>query len=386
MSKKHWFYDSGFYRFMSGQTSSSQSIADRFMNLVNSIINKYTGAGLTRAEEQASDKQLENQRILNEEDYERKVQFFKDYESYPAQVRQMSEANLNPALMYQGGASVSASGGVGTGSASLPSSGGSDLLAALLPTITNLKKIQTDKELRQQELQLEQEKVAAYTSYLGSQTEGQDITNQWLNDMFGAQVQNIEADTEMKQANSELLASRLLSENVQRDLMRHNIKLIDAQEAATEVQKAILQTQKVHADDYFSALAGYELALSELTSAQNTLFRKTLTDRADKARWELLNLIVDTGKEFDIWTGDAFRLGNEGKMTDKEKTELWTGVISSLLNTGVGLAGGYMLGKSVKIPDVAQAPILYPKAGSYNPFDLSKIPPSQYYRPPLWTP
>ena len=386
MSKKHWFYDSGFYRFMSGQTSSSQSIADRFMNVVNSILNKYTGAGLTRAEEAASEKQLENQRILNQEDYDRKVQFFKENESYQAQVRQMEEANLNPALMYQGGASVSASGGVGTGSASLPSSGGSDLLAALLPTITNLKKIQTDKELRQQELQIEQEKVAAYTSYLGAQTEGQNITNQWLDDMFGAQLQNIESDTEMKQANSELLASKLLTEGVQRELLRHNVKLVDAQKAAIEVQKAILQTQKKYADDYFSALAGYELALSELTSAQNTLFRKTLTDRADKAKWELLNLIVDTGKEFDIWSGDAFRLGNEGKMTEKEKTELWTDVLSGLLNTAVGLTGGYMIGKGMTGTGQTQAPILYPKAGTYNPFDLSKLPPSQYYRPPLWTP
>ena len=87
----------------------------------------------------------------------------------------------------------------------LPSSGGSDLLAALLPTITNLKKIETDKELRQQELQIEQEKVLPYTSYLGSQTEGQNITNQWLDDIFGAQLQNIESDTEMKQANSSFL-------------------------------------------------------------------------------------------------------------------------------------------------------------------------------------
>lgn len=384
MSKKHWFYDSGFYRFMSGQTSSGKSIADRFMNLVNSIINKYTGAGMTRAQSQASEQQLENQRILNQEDYDRKVQFFQENESYQAQVRQMQAANLNPALMYQSGAGVSASGGVGSGSASLPDSGGSELLAALLPMITNLKRIETDKELRQQEIDIENKKADAYTSWLGSQTEGQNITNQWLDDMFGAQLQNIESDTEMKQANSELLASRLLSEGVQRDLMRHNIKLIDAEKAATEVQKAILQTQKVHADDYFSALAGYELALSELTSAQNTLFRKTLVDRADKAKWELLNLIVETGKEFDIWSGDAFRLGNEGKMTDKEKTQLWTGVISSLLNTGVGLAGGYMLGRGVKVP----APMSIP---SYSPFDPSSVRfpsvPSNYYRPTgIWTP
>ena len=177
------------------------------------------------------------------------------------------------------------------------------------------------------------------------------------------------------------LSSKLLSEGVQRDLMRHQIKLIDAEKAATEVQKAILQTQKVHADDYFSALAGYQLALSELTSAQNTLFRKTLTDRADKAKWELLNLIVDTGKEFDIWTGDAFKLGNEGKMTDKEKTELWTGVISSLLNTGVGLAGGYALGKSIKVPQVPS--INLPSNSGYDPFNPI---PTRYQPSNLWRP
>ena len=221
MSKKHWFYDSGFYRFMSGQTSSGKSIADRFMNLVNSIINKYTGAGLTRSQEQASELQLENQRILNQEDYDRKVQFFKDHESYQAQVRDMSEAGLNPALMYQSGAGVSASGGVGAGSASLPNSSGSELLTALFPLISNLKRIETDKELRNRELdqrdeeiEIERERNAAYTSWLGSQTEGQNITNRYLDDMFGAQLQNIEADTEMKQANSELLASKLLSEGV----------------------------------------------------------------------------------------------------------------------------------------------------------------------------
>ena len=62
--------------------------------------------------------QLENQRILNQEDYERKVQFFKDMNPILRKSARWQEANLNPALMYQGGASVSASGGVGTGSAS----------------------------------------------------------------------------------------------------------------------------------------------------------------------------------------------------------------------------------------------------------------------------
>ena len=391
MSKKHWFYDSGFYRFMTGSGKVSSKVSNGISNLVNSIIGKYFGTNMTGADIEASDRQLQNQRILNEEDYSRKVEFFNNYESYPAQVRQMSEAGLNPALMYQGGASVSASGGVGTGSASMPHSSGADLLSSLIPALTNLQKIETDKVLRNRELdqrdaeiEIERERNAAYTSWLGSQTEGQNITNRWLDDMFGAQLQDIEANVELKQSNSQLLASKLLTEGVQRDLMRHNIKLIDAEKAATEIQKAILETQKKHADDYFSALAGYQLAISELTSAQNTLFRKTLIDRADKAKWELLNLIVETGKEYDIWTGEAFQLGNEGKMTSKEKTQLWTGVISSLLTTGVGLAGGYVLGKGVRVP----APMSIP---SYSPFDPSSVRlpniPSNYYRPTgIWTP
>ena len=378
---KHWFYDSGFYRFIQRLTPHVQRLVDKYENLVTSAINKYSGAGLTAADDEALNRQLENQRILNQEDYERKVEFFNKYESYPAQVRQMSEAGLNPALMYQGSPGVSASGGVGTGSASLAHTGGADLLSSLLPALANFQKIQTDRELREQEIALEKDRNDAYVSWLASQTQGQNITNQWLDDIFGAQLSNIESDTEYKQANSELLSSKLLSEGVQRDLMRHQIKLIDAEKAATEVQKAILQTQKVHADDYFSALAGYQLALSELTSAQNTLFRKTLTDRADKAKWELLNLIVDTGKEFDIWTGDAFKLGNEGKMTDKEKTELWTGVISSLLNTGVGLAGGYALGKSIKVPQVPS--INLPSNSGYDPFNPI---PTRYQPSNLWRP
>lgn len=391
MSKKHWFYDSGFYRFMTGSTKVSSKVANAISNLTSSVIGKYFGTNMTGADIEASDRQLQNQRILNEEDYARKVEFFNNYESYPAQVRQMSEAGLNPALMYGSGASVSASGGVGAGSASMPHSTGADILPSLVSALTGLQKIEIDKELRNreldqrdQEIEIERERNIAYTSWLGSQTEGQDITNQWLDDIFGAQLSNIESDTEMKEANSDLLSSKLLSEGVQRDLMLHNIKLIDANKAAIEVQKAILETQKKHADVYFSALAGYQLAISELTSAQNTLFRKTLTDRADKAKWELLNLIVETGKEYDIWTGDAFQLGNEGKMTDKEKTQLWTGVISSLLTTGVGLAGGYVLGKGVRVP----APMSIP---SYSPFDPSSVRlpniPSNYYRPTgIWTP
>lgn len=70
-------------------------------DLVDSLLNRYTGAGLTAAEMQANEfsaSEAEKARVWNEEMYNK-------YESPSALMAQYKEAGLNPALMYEGAAS-----------------------------------------------------------------------------------------------------------------------------------------------------------------------------------------------------------------------------------------------------------------------------------------
>lgn len=117
-----------------------------FAEMLKALASRLTGTALTPAEKEASALQLQNQQTLNEEDFQRKIDFYEMYESPEAMMRQYKSAGLNPALMYGGAPSVSASGGVGTGSAGMPS--------AQMESIAGILSAISGASLRSQELAL----------------------------------------------------------------------------------------------------------------------------------------------------------------------------------------------------------------------------------------
>lgn len=159
---------------------------------VDNLKKKLTGTGMTDADTQAAQLSLKNQQILNQEEYDRKIDFYERYESPAARVRQYKEAGLNPMLLAGGGAGVSASGGVGSaGSAPADNtSGGADLLSALTGLIgltqksQQLKLDRMDAETRRYDAETRRTQSIEYMDYLRSLTENKDEETLQMREMF----------------------------------------------------------------------------------------------------------------------------------------------------------------------------------------------------------
>lgn len=101
-----------------------EDFGDELITDFKSWLKGSTGGGATNRDKELADISLENQEILNEQEFQRKKEWFDNYESPEAKVRQYSAAGLNPMLLAGGGASVSSTGGIGSaGSAPADSSG-----------------------------------------------------------------------------------------------------------------------------------------------------------------------------------------------------------------------------------------------------------------------
>lgn len=320
---------------------------------IMSFFRKTTGSGMTVAEQQAAALSLQNQQILDDEDYQRKIDFFERYESMPAQVRQAKEAGVNPMALFGGSSpSVSASGGVGPGSAGAQTSAGSALggvLSAILGTFTKMQQINTERFLTssQQDInryQAETARIQAnnYGAYLAALTEGQQQKNSVFYEAFGVDMHNKQSDTKAKEAQAQYLNEVAASETVRRRLMDSGIRLNDSQTAMNEVQKAILKAQEMYSDRYFKAIAEISEYQSTIVAQDANVAERLGANGKDflyhRAVAECADMIFKAGMDLDIWEGDAFKQSVDGKMTKKD----WTSTVFSLLKTI--LAGGAVVG------------------------------------------
>lgn len=111
---------------LKGTDFEGMSFGQLLGNILGLATKKILDTEMTGGQQQRAQTELENQQLLNEEEYDRKIDFYERFESPEAQVRQYKSAGLNPALMFGNGASVSASGGIGSaGSVSQASAAGS---------------------------------------------------------------------------------------------------------------------------------------------------------------------------------------------------------------------------------------------------------------------
>lgn len=249
-----------------------------------------TGSGLTDAEKEASDLSLQNMQTLSEEDYRRKLDFYERFESPSAMISQYKSAGLNPAMMFEGGASVNASGGVGVGSAPAHSDSDASVLVGLISSLGGLsqrfEQMKQERELREYNNETQRMQVKNYGDYLAAQTEGQRIKNQWLPTLFGMQVGNASSLDDLRAAQIKVAEDALKNNEVQRRLGEAGIKeseartrLLDAQSALTLVEKKLRETESKYYGEFLS-LRNELMGLSkELGEANNSFVTKTLEDR-----------------------------------------------------------------------------------------------------------
>lgn len=109
-------------------------------NAFMSLVNKYTGAGMTGAERQAYD--LNVAETMRQE--QRQEDFYNRYQSIGAQVRQMQDAGLNPAVLA-GGLSTPSPASVSSSSAASAAPGG-DPIQAVLGTISGIRALKAQAQ------------------------------------------------------------------------------------------------------------------------------------------------------------------------------------------------------------------------------------------------
>lgn len=336
-------------------TSSSSGVFglpsfSSFAEMLKALASRLTGTALTPAEREASALQLQNQQMLNEEDFQRKIDFYERYESPQAIMNQYKSAGLNPALMYGGGASVSVSGGVGTGSASMPSAQ-MESIAGILSAISGAslrsQELAFERKMKERELDLEEERIGvqrnqsqAYSDYLRSQQAGQDITNLNLQRVFDLQAGEVRAKTN-------LLIDNLQTAEAQRVLLRNQVSESQARSSLIRVQTSIAGCDAAVRRQYNDIMVRSAQLQYDMMGVESKYQKRFLDDALERNQKELAHLFIENGL-----------LGLE---RDNYKSNLnWEhglGIARTVV-TAAGAAIGGMIGmKSMRSPSMIQAPM-----------------------------
>lgn len=347
--------------------SEDSSIWDKFTNgadglmsglgsLFDALISRLTGAALTPADREASSLQLSNQQTLNEEDYQRKIDFYEMYESPEAMMRQYKSAGLNPALMYGGGASVSASGGVGTGSAAMPSAG-VESIAGLVSAISGMslrsKELQLEQRIKERELELEGERIEvqrnqsqAYADYLRSQQAGQDITNLNLQRVFDLQAGEVRAKTN-------LLVDNLQTAAAQRILLRNQVSESQARSSLIRVQTAIANCDASVRQKYNDIMVRSAQLQYDMMNVDSKYQENFIQYALRKNEQELTGLFLDNEL-----------LGLHGKYYKGDRNWEHALGIARVVTTAAGAAVGGMIGmKSMRPGPISPSPYTFSPSG-----------------------
>ena len=345
-----------------------QSLMNTVGKSIDNVIKQTTGLGMTDKEKELSDTSLQNARTLANEDYERKIDFYERFESPEAQVRQYNAAGLNPALMYQNGASVSASGGVGSGSASAQDATGAlgSVLGSVLGMVSKMKQIETDRllgssrlDIDRYEAQTRRYQAQNYSAYLAEMTRGKQMENDTFYSMFGLRQQEIEANVSMKNAQTEYFVQVASSEVTRRQLMASGIRLNDANVAIASVQKAILVAQSMYSDRYFKAVADLQEAEARMGNIDAGVYER-LNEKDllyHSAAADLADMIFRAGMDKDIWEGDAFKKAISGEMTKKDWSQAVIGLLKTLVGAGAVVGAGALRSASRAIaPPMVMSP------------------------------
>lgn len=297
-----------------------------------------------RTAKATGDINLNNQRILNDEEYDRKVDFFERFESPAAQVRQYKEAGLNPALMFGNGASVSASGGIGSpGSAqsdtSSPSSALGAILSPLLGAMTKFKQIDTERKLESRRLDQRDRELTFMDRYYSALAQGQENTNSKFDELFLLNADEIRSRTgrnwseaDLNDMRSSQISQLMETEVLKQELLDLDISLREKQIVAQAIANAIGEAQSKYSDQYFKAVADIQSAQALIAKGEAGIFERTLEKRYDAAVAELNDIIIRAGI-------DAKTFLNIGEMTKKDWIELVGKLVGISIGSGAAVAG-----------------------------------------------
>lgn len=344
------WYDK-FIEFLFGSKQKAKEISSiassKIGTVVDSLVNKYSGAGLTGADKESIDVQGQMNDWLAQQSYERNVDFFEKYQSYPAQVSQMKSAGLNPALMYGSGAGVSASTPSSAGSVSGGVSSSPDILGLLLNVAIRSKQMDQDKSLRRYDQLLEYRKVRVQEDYnrileerLGHQNSESDA----LSLFYSAQRERLLAlypsEKESLEASTKVALDSLKTAEVKRKLDEQNISESMAREALTWRENVLKTTQAKYADEYYRLSNEYLRLSNALLDAErvgqqleNRFLRETLENRIKTIEYQMNDALYQAAihsKDFSTY----------GQKNAREWVDTVSGAVRAV-GAGVGSVIGF---------------------------------------------
>lgn len=314
---------------------------DSLENLIKSL----THSGITDEARETMDLQLENQQLLNQQEYDRKIDFYERFESPEAQVRQYKEAGLNPMLLAGSGAGASASGGVGSaGSAGTAGASGGNLLTAIasIAGIMNQQKAlqiqEQDANTRLYDAETRRQQSVDYMAYLRSLTRNTDTRTDQLIELFPSTKLGVE-----RQASYYLELCQ--SEAGRRALMASQVDINKAEEAIKWRQEAILAAQEVYADAYFKATADLQAAYADLAKTQSNFERRTLEKRIEGLNYQVSEMLFEAALK-----SKAFSNFNAAQI--REWINTGTRAVGTLggIVVGAGVAGGLGRASYMSVP------------------------------------
>lgn len=302
---------------------------------IASLWNKATGSDLTNAERQTMDwnaAQAQENRNFQSAEAEKARQwqedYYNQYESPQARIRQYEEAGLNPALLYgqnigSGSAPSASVPAGGSASVGLPSSGAGDLLSFIgqmmsMKSLINKNNADADNaaadaENKRADTGLKEQQKEWNPKLFQSELDKNEATSSNLL----AGVTKALAEVDQINQNVEESKSRIRVNDKQADLILANTGKV-AIEAANEA----LKSQGIKANNRLLAQQVLtEVAKTALTKAQTRL----ASIQGDKVKFEAIEQIIDdaiyaqTGWKHGSTQWDLLYLGLMDTFTDEYK-------------------------------------------------------------------
>lgn len=232
-------------------------------NQAGSLLNKYTGAGLTGAEQEANQFTAEQMDLANQRNV------FNYQNRYQWETADMEKAGLNPALLYGGSSGAGSVGSASAGSSVSPASNGiSDLIGSIM-----------------------------------------DIA------LLKAQIGNINADTALKK--SESRRSEVTAENIERltplqeKELTSRIKEINQNVSESEARQSlsIVQTIAVSKNTkWYDKMAQADIDLQESQKALNDAMASESKERVGEIKQRIANLkqeVVESFARMAVYSANA---------------------------------------------------------------------------------
>lgn len=276
--------------------------------IFNSIMNKYTGAGLTGAEHEAN--QFTAQQAQEQRNWEEEM----SNTAFQRQVADMQAAGVNPALAMTGGAS-GASTPSGSSATSVSPGAGADLLPVLFNYKLGRSRLDVEKDLREKELDIDQynavtrrletesniRRNTAYINNLAEVTRGLNISNNLAEALQDIKKRQAEASLDLTEAQV-----NQVNQTIEESSWR--IGLIIAQ-TTSETMK----TQLYHVEAMLKQLDVKDKAIYLMYAD------KLYSNQADSAYWQAQDDALQYAYDKKILTDDAAkatldRLKAEGKI------------------------------------------------------------------------